>query len=72
MRAFTGIVRIAALLGWMLVMFAVPSPSGVLGVLIDEWALGSLSDFVSLGLFLVFWNLLTLYVVTRNAEYWEV
>lgn len=76
MRAFTGIVRIAALLGWMLVMFAVPSPSGVLGVLLDEWALiglgGSLGDFVSLGLFLIFWNLLTLYVVTRNAEYWEV
>jgi len=72
----TSIVRMFGFLVWFFVMFLVQGPSGTVGVLIDEWVLiglgGSVGDFVSLSLFLVFWNVLTLYVVTRNAEYWEV
>lgn len=72
----TSMVRMFGFLVWLFIMFLVPGPSGAVGVLIDEWVLiglgGSVGDFVSLGLFLVFWNLLTLYVVTRNDEYWEV
>ena len=72
----TSMVRMFGFLIWFFVMFLVPGPSGIVGVLIDEWVLirlgHSLGDFVSLGLFLVFWNVLTLYVVTRNAEYWGV